>query len=879
MKVSNQKCIFHISLKNMKATKARNLIAIIAIALTTLLFTALFTIIMSISKGFEQSNFRMVGSSSHGEFKRMTQAQYELLKEDAAIEEYGLRRIVGIGSSAELLKNYTEISFMDENTAKWGFNMPTTGHLPKEGTNEAAADTRVLKALKVPLELGTEFSITMDVDDTETTESFVLCGWWEYDVASPASNVLIPHSRVEEIFQKLNTQFYDASIGSYMMTVMLKNSRDIAGELEEILARYGFSSDRASENYIGIGVNWGYMSEGLLANLDAGSIVALVLMLLLIIFTGYLIIYNIFRISVSNEIRHYGMLKTIGTTGTQIRRMILIQAMVLSVAGIPLGMLLGWGTGAILTPFVVKELSIAQDAGTSVSPFIFLFSVIFAVITVLISCLKPGKIAASVSPIEALRYTEAASKKKFRTGEKGATLLGMAAANLAGSKGKTVLTILSLSLSVVLFTLTITFTGSFSVEKYLSNIVADFQVSCAEYFNVNAQWTEENAISKEEISVFSSLEGVSGGGVTYGVSMEKSPQGFFDKEIVFARLRAFGYEEADLEAYLQYQEEYMAEHVGGKYAGKLADTIQILGMDRYCAGKLEVIEGDLSKLFEERTIAVMEDSSLQVGEVITVSYLDKVEFLDTRTGQVYEDLEDLNGLDEEAISCISINREYHDVEYIVVAKVMYPGTLGYRYYTGENLIMSSEEMLSNIPEAAPLFYIFDVEDAAEAEVEKFMAEYTENGTLDYESKAVMAAEFETFKEMFLVLGSALSFVVALVGMLNFINIVLTGIVSRRKELATLQAIGMTGTQLRTMLIYEGLFYTAGAALVSVFLSLLTIPMSSVLEKMFWFCEYRFTMLPMVVTIPVFAGMGIIIPTITYMIFTKKTVVERLRETE
>lgn len=876
MKVSNQKCILRLSLKNMLATKARNIIAIIAIALTTLLFTALFTIVMSISKGFEQSNFRMVGTSAHGEFKRLTEVQYEQLKGDEAIKAYGLRRIVGIGSSEELLKNYTEISFMDENTAKWGFHMPTTGTLPKEGTNEAAADTRVLQVLGVPLELGAEFSVTMDVDGTETTESFVLSGWWEYDVASPASNVLVPHSRVEEIFTKLDTQFYDASIGGYMMDVMLKDSRDIAGELEAILVKHGFSSDPAAENYIGTGVNWGYMSEGLFAEWDAGSIAAMALILLLIIFTGYLIIYNIFRISVSNDIRHYGMLKTIGTTGKQIRRIILIQAMVLSAAGIPLGMLLGWGAGAVLTPVVVGELNIAQDAGVSVSPVIFVFSAIFAVITVLISCLRPGRLAAAVSPIEALRYTEAASKKKHRAGVKGTSLLGMAAANLAGSKGKTVLTVLSLSLSVVLFTLTITFTNSFSIEKYLSNIAADFQVSSAEYFNVSAEWTPDNAITKEEMEVFSALEGVTGGGVAYGVSVQNIPQAFFDKEMVLERLRSFGYEEAQIEEYLRYQEEYMAEHEDGKYVGKLADTVQVLGVDRYCAGKLTVKEGKLAEIFEKDAIAVMENSALNVGDTITVSYLDKVAYENIQTGKVYTDI---NELSDEEMPYIKVHREYHDKEYMVVAKVADMGTLGYRYTVGESFLVSAEEMLANMPAAVPLYYIFDVEDETESEIEEFMATYTENSTLDYESKAVVVAEFESFKNMFLVLGSALSFVVALVGLLNFINIVLTGIVARRRELATLQAIGMTGMQLRTMLIYEGLLYTTGAALVSVVLNLLTIPMSTVLEELFWFCEYRFTMLPMLIAVPVFAGMGIIIPVITYNALTRKTMVERLRETE
>jgi putative ABC transport system permease protein len=92
-------------------------------------------------------------------------------------------------------------------------------------------------------------------------------------------------------------------------------------------------------------------------------------------------------------------------------------------------------------------------------------SAFFSFATVVLSCLKPGKIAASVSPIEALRYTETTPGKFTRKSGKAISISRMAAANLAGSKGKTVVTVISLSLSVVLFTLTITFAGSFSVDK------------------------------------------------------------------------------------------------------------------------------------------------------------------------------------------------------------------------------------------------------------------------------------------------------------------------------------------------------------------------------------------------------------------------------
>ena len=132
---------------------------------------------------------------------------------------------------------------------------------------------------------------------------------------------------------------------------------------------------------------------------------------------------------------------------------------------------------------------------------------------------------------------------------------------------------------------------------------------------------------------------------------------------------------------------------------------------------------------------------------------------------------------------------------------------------------------------------------------------------------------------FFILGGALSLIVGLVGVLNFINNILTGIISRKKEFATLQAIGMTGKQLKSMLICEGLYYTTGGMIISVIITLATIPLSDAIEKLFWFADCKFTLMPVIVTIPVFAALGIIIPIITYKTMIKKSVVERLRETE
>ena len=81
MKVKNRRCIRTLSFRQLKASKSRNLIAVFAIALTTLLFTSLFTIALSINDGFQQSNFRQCGGWNHGSFKYLTEEQFEAHKD------------------------------------------------------------------------------------------------------------------------------------------------------------------------------------------------------------------------------------------------------------------------------------------------------------------------------------------------------------------------------------------------------------------------------------------------------------------------------------------------------------------------------------------------------------------------------------------------------------------------------------------------------------------------------------------------------------------------------------------------------------------------------------------------------------------------------
>lgn len=875
MNVSNRKCIRNLSFRSLKAARSRNIIAVISIALTTVMFTALFTIIMSIMHGFEQSNFRQVGGYSHGGFKYLTEEQFNELKGDKLIKEYSLRRFVGMPENEPFNKTHVEVSYCDENAAKWMYCTPEEGRLPEENTNEAATDTRVLALLGVEPKIGAEFTVTFDVDGKETTETFTLCGWWERDEAIIASHILIPESRAEEIFTKLDTKGNDEMTGTYNLDVMLKSKAHIEDDLLDILARHGYQNEQHNDTYISIGVNWGYVSAQLSDSIDAQTVLAIAAALILIVLTGYLIIYNVFNISVSNDIRRYGLLKTIGTTGRQIKRMVYIEALTLSAVGIPIGLILGFLCGSVLTPVVVSRLDGIANT-ISASPVIFIGAAAFSLVTVFISCMKPAKNASKVSPVEAVRYTEGGGRKKtLRKTKGGASLSEMALANLGRSRSKTAVTIASMSLSVVLLCVTFIFTNGFDMNKYLgARAAADYIVSEASYFQNGIM----NAVLPEEaVQYITSQNDIEGGGRTYRTT--SAVYEYVTEEWYRQRLLRW-YDEDTVNRMMELAE---------KQDGLLQDNVQLYGMEQFCLDKLKIFEGDISKLGEGNYIAAVyhcddygnieQDSNwAKIGDKVKLRYVDEFEYYNTETGEIYPSEDAI----PEGASRWYRAKKYRDVEYEVAALVNVPNSLSYRYYGSDQFVLGADNFIKDTETESIMYYAFDVADDRSEQTEDFMSELTQNTmpSLDYESKATYEAEFESFRRMFVIMGGALSFITGLVGVLNFLNAVLTGILARRHEFAVLQSVGMTGSQLKTMLVFEGLYYSLGAALSALLLSVVFSPLTAkALESMFWFFSYKFTVTPILITIPLFTLLGIILPLITYSFTEKKSIVERLREVE
>ena len=203
IRVSNRRRVRRLGRQAMGAAKTRNVIAVVAIALTTVLFTSLFTIVLSINDGFQEANFRQAGGYAHGTFKSLTLDQVDALKEDPLVEDYGLRRVLGLPTQEPFQKTHVEVAYSDANNAQWTYATPTTGTLPQEGTDQAATDTHVLELLGVEPKIGAKFTLTFDVDGHTTTQTFTLSGWWERDEAIVASHVLIPESRVDAVLDEV----------------------------------------------------------------------------------------------------------------------------------------------------------------------------------------------------------------------------------------------------------------------------------------------------------------------------------------------------------------------------------------------------------------------------------------------------------------------------------------------------------------------------------------------------------------------------------------------------------------------------------------------------------------------------------------------------
>lgn len=880
-RVKNRKLITRLTIQNIRANKTRSRIAILAIALTTVLFTSVFAIAASINASFQQETFRQVGGYFHAGIKDISLEQLEEIKQDKLVKRAGSRLMLGVANDAPLNKSQVEVSYMDDEGADDYFCVPKKGGLPKEGTKQLATDTQVLKMLGIEPEVGAQVPLTYIFDNGEKqTETFELSGWWEYDSASVANMVVVPRSYCEEVLKGYVPASEWDNTGTWTLEVMFSHSFNIEGRLKQLLKSHGYQAeDPEKDNYLNTGINWAYTSTQLLNNFDAATVVGGVGMLILILVTGYLIIYNIFRISVTGDIQFYGLLKTIGTTRKQMKKMIFMQSLYYSAIGIPAGLLAGFILGNLLTPVIMSTLSYKKSV-ISMHPLVFVGAVLFSLVTVRISCLKPARIAGKVSPVEAVSYTEAAKKtKRLKRGRGGARLSKMAWSNIGRSRSKTVLTVLSLSLSAVCFNLTVNFANGFDLDKYTKAFrTTDYIVGRAEYFQVaRLPLPGELAVGEDVIEAMEAQNGITESGKIYG-DLDQ-PMGWFPEEKIRDYYKSMGW----------YDEEYM-EYImdEANEEGWYSDFIYLYGMDAFPLSCLNVADGDIEKvndteknyiievLMEDDYGNIVEGSrTWQVGDDITITYGEQYEWYDSRSGEPIDE-----NTPEEYMEYRE--GEHWEETYTICATVTVPNSISYRHYGNMQYILGSENYIRDTRSDNIMTYLMNVEDEEEDGMDEFLEDYTTrvNPLYDYESKKQYQEDFMTFRNMFVIVGGILGLIIGCIGILNFFNAILTGINTRKREFAVMQSVGMTGEQLKKMLVYEGIIYTGLSIVAAVVLYCVAGAfVLNAVESVYWFFTGKMTLLPIFILFPFFALIGILVPVILYQSIAKSSVVERLRVVE
>ncbi len=157
---------------------------------------------------------------------------------------------------------------------------------------------------------------------------------------------------------------------------------------------------------------------------------------------------------------------------------------------------------------------------------------------------------------------------------------------------------------------------------------------------------------------------------------------------------------------------------------------------------------------------------------------------------------------------------------------------------------------------------FNAEEAKMEAVDDEVREYCEitHPQLGYASRMTYLDDFKEMVRLFLLVGGALAFVLALIGVMNFINLTVTSINERRTELGTLRAIGMTGKQLTHMLRMEGVFRICltFAFVLTVGMLLNHLLVNLIAGQMMMF-SYKFVIWPVLVCIPVFTVISMAVP--------------------
>ena len=401
--------------KSLKSEKRRNFMIIIAISLAAFLMSMCGTLFFA----FQESQNNM--ATFQASYDNLTEDKIEKLRHQPEIEMVASLYNLGEIKMPEGYSLY--LAYMDDAACYIARNQFTLkdGTMPSK-ENEIAVDREMVNKYFSNTAIGDKISFQIN----GKSQDFVISGITESSTESQGNySCYISKSFVE------NSSNYNPA--KYQSYVCFADADSTSKEiLKERIASIG--------KEIGADYSLSFLFFRENMGLSFENILTFVSLSVLVLFAGITVIQSIFRISINEKIRNFGQLRTLGTTALQIKKMINYESRYLSWLGIPPGIVLGAIVGTVLGS---NEFS--SGFSPINIPFVMIGVSIICTLMVKLSVRKPLKIAATTSPIEAVRYIAYRNAPmQSRKHNKKISPYSLALLYLGRDKKKTASTLLSL---------------------------------------------------------------------------------------------------------------------------------------------------------------------------------------------------------------------------------------------------------------------------------------------------------------------------------------------------------------------------------------------------------------------------------------------------
>ena len=826
MKVKNKAYIRHLAKNILNANKSRRNILLLAIALTSILFTSLSSVALGLGKSMETQTMKTVGTISHGPFKELSDEDVEILTHDKDIKDFSVREKVGILDDEKVM---AELSYMDKKGFEWSLIEKVKGKFP-EKENQVFIDIATAKKLGYKGEIGEEIEVPFKIEKAYTGEiiekksdKFIISGTFQNPIDSNVGvgQIYLSKAYVDKLSLPENNKDLE---------VMLKNSFMIRDKLLKIAERNGYKvvddPGNLSDKEIRIGVNFAYIFSGD-SSFDFKTFLPFLAFLILVMVAGYLIINNIFKISVNEDIKLLGLLKTIGMTKPQIKKLIHLESLAVALPSIIVGDIVGISIGKVILNKIFANNEMLTDVKLSlmVIILIILFSTAFTLLTVFLSVMRPARFAAKVSPIDASRYNETTIKKKYKSED--ISLGKLARRQVFSNKFRFISIVLSMSLSAVILNSVLTYTGNIDLEKGISDIiVTDYNIASPKYFRYMYSGSEDG-INEKYIGEIENHKGFKSGGSLYSYGYE------------------YTYPDIKIED------------------NKVAPIL--FGIDDYLINKYKITDGEFDKeKWKTGNYVIIGEygdkkSAFKTGDKIKINVKNMVKEVQVM-GKIEYNFS--NGLRYFPVIKEDINDESSPtlgLEYV------YMNPNEYRELTGDESIMS---------------YGFDVEDSEKENFDKLLKSFENEPDFSYDSRELQIKSIMEFKNLIEFAGYSLSIVLFLISVLNFINVIATEILKNMVNLSILEAIGMTKKNIKKYLVEKNLIYSISSLVFSFIVMLLVnkFILIDFMEQTQW-TSYKFVIMPLIIVNFVNIIIGIIFTGKFYEKHSQTSLVDRIRSLE